>query len=237
MKLMYYSRELKGNIKAGRQPSARELGQLDDLLIEDNLGDVLRQDKLTPDQLARAANRMTDLTQGRADSLALPQKWTNNPAANIVTQFKKFGFIQARNMKNAMKQNPMIIPRVLVIQQLLGGLANRLSATITGRERKEGLAGMVENASYAFGFGMASDLLDASLSGGERLATFIGGPSVGDLAEAADVVKRVKDSKQPLSIRTLEPFAEAGVKRIPFGGQYMSHWMKQQNVANRDWTY
>jgi hypothetical protein len=214
-------------IKNRGRGSKSEMGQLADLLIQDDLSSVLKQDKLTPEQLARAANRMTDLTQGRADSLALPQKWTNNPAANVITQFKKFGFIQARNMKNAIKQNPMSIPRILLIQQLLGLGANVVSSTITGRERRKGIEGLLENASYAFGFGLISDAMDASLKGGERAATFIGGPSLGDITEIADVIKEVKQSKQP-GLRRIEPIAEAGLKRIPYFGAGMSNWMKKR---------
>ena len=216
---------IKGDISSGKTPKPRELAQLDDLLVEKDPMSVFNQEKLTPKQEARAANRMTDLTQGRADSLALPQKWTNNPSANILTQFKKFGFIQARNMKNALKQNPMAIPRVLAVQQVLGLAANATSSLVTGRKMKNTPIGLaLENASYAFGFGMVSDLMQAAASGGERFVTSLAGPTVGDLGEIADVGKQVYDSKKKGAAR-LEPIAEFATKRIPFGGARIAKFM------------
>ena len=78
--------------------AAKRLGEL---VLEDP-HEVIKQDGLTELQVKRAANRFTDLTQGRQNSLDLPHNWSNEPVANLLTQFKKYAFIQTTNMKNAM---------------------------------------------------------------------------------------------------------------------------------------
>lgn len=171
--------------RAKGNPNPRTLRQLQDLIIEPDMQSVLQQENLTQTQIDRAANRMVDLTQGRADSMNLPHMWSEpNPTVNILTQFKKYAFIQSKNMKDALKANPMMVGRLAPFMALWGEGSADLRSLISGKERPEGLERLIDNMSSAFGLGLASDIFTAFQQGsaGEALAR-ISPPLISDVAK------------------------------------------------------
>jgi hypothetical protein len=193
--------------------SSYNLARLKDLLLE-KPERVLMQEKLTPLQLATAANRFTDLTQGRVNTLDLPHHWSNEPMANLLTQFKKFAFIQSTNIKNAMVQDlshgrihPML--KLALASQVFGEVAGDIKAVVRGQERPEGLLRVIDNASNAFGIGLVGEALKAASTGRPAdVISFFAGPTAGMAADlTAGAVKSVKDlSYKPLLKSTVRQF-------------------------------
>jgi hypothetical protein len=228
----------KANPMSGRGMRAK--AQLKDLILETDLDAVLQQDSLSQTQIERAANRMVDLTQGRAESLSMPHAWsTPNPTANVLLQFKKYAFIQSKNMKDAMMQNPRMIPRLAVGMLAFGELSADLRALITGRKRPEDLpARAIDDMANAFGFGLASDMFGAiqARSAGEfmrKLAPPIVG-SVADLAttgyKAGKSLPGISDISEYFGDETEGspwPFLREATGRIPFVGPAISEAMKE----------
>jgi hypothetical protein len=125
----------------------RAAKRLDDLLLED-IGQIVRtQGALTEKQLNRAAGRMAELTQGRAESIDLPPLWTGHPMVDLATQFKRYAFVQTRNMKEAFWADPeRTITALLTVFPVIGELVGDTKAGIKGVVRgvgKEGFTGAV----------------------------------------------------------------------------------------------
>jgi hypothetical protein len=94
--------------------------RLKDLLIDD-VGDVIKQDTLTPEQIARAQYRMAQITQGLTDPVDLPVYWNRSPWMKLPTFLRRFAFQQSRFMKDAIMENPKRnIPLALGIYTLIG---------------------------------------------------------------------------------------------------------------------
>ena len=163
--------------------AAKRLGEL---VLEDP-HEVIKQDGLTELQVKRAANRFTDMTQGRQNSLDLPHNWSNEPVANLLTQFKKYAFIQTTNMKNAMMldwSHGRVTPtlKLALAAGVLGEVpadfkAMVHSGTISGRP--DGLERIIDNAANAYGIGLLGDAVSTARSGDKsRALSQLAGPSI-----------------------------------------------------------
>jgi len=184
--------------------------QLDDLLLEDDMAAVLKQPKLTDLQIKRAGGRMNELTQGLAEGIDLPPQWKKY---DLATQFKKFSFMQTRNMKEAFKANPgRTLAAGLIGAPILGELTGDTKAGIKGAvkhgvkyatgdtdqmsptlsedimkeigDRGSGLDRYGANMNQAWALGLLGDVAKGIERGPSGLAEVVAGPTIGDIAEA-----------------------------------------------------
>jgi len=151
-------------VKAGGFRAENKMKQLQDLILEPDMNKVLQQTELSPSQIDRAGSRMTDLTQGRADSMNLPRAWSHpNPMVNVLTQFKKYAFIHSRNLKDAMKRNPAMIPRLAGLMVGAGEGVAALRGIVSGRERPENIPERIlDDLANAYGAGYVGDVFSAA---------------------------------------------------------------------------
>lgn len=211
--------------------SAYNRARLQELTLE-NPDKLLAQDKLTDMQIKTAANKFTDLTQGRQNSLDLPHNWSNSPTANVLTQFKKYAFIQSKNLKDAMildlrhgRINGLL--KLAVASGVLGEGAADIKELIrkgTIEGRPEGWMRIIDNAANAYGIGLLGDALSSATKGdpSEVLKT-VAGPTVGD---AADILASVGSAGlQTVGAKEGNPLKTLGrsaMRRIPIWGYQLS---------------
>ena len=91
----YRAEELANILKSDPQ-SAFASRQLESLGIK--VEDIVKG-KLTQEQLAKAANKMTRITQFKIDSLNLPTAW-RTPLGKVLSQFKSFSFMQTKFIRD-----------------------------------------------------------------------------------------------------------------------------------------
>ena len=184
--------------------NARARARLDNLLLED-VNAVLQQDALTPEQTARAGGRMSEITQGRAQSMDLPPIWSKHPAMDLIFLYKKYAFRQTKILKDAIMENPTRnIPLALAMYTAMGEVVGDAKAGIKGAAsgmfsdegpiqgaaeaigaRGENLNRVVANLGQAWALGLMADALGAATSGDEMAAfQFLGGPVIGDVTES-----------------------------------------------------
>jgi len=111
----YRAEELANILKADPQ-SAFATRQLETLGIK--VEDIIKG-KLSEQQLATAANKMTRITQFKIDALNLPTAW-RTPLGKVLSQFKSFSFMQTKFirdeiLKEALRGNLAPLARFLAI--------------------------------------------------------------------------------------------------------------------------
>jgi hypothetical protein len=121
---------------------ARE--QLDELILED-IDTVLKQDALTPEQMNRAGFRMAELTQGSANPMNLPSKWSEHPEVKILTLYKRFALQQSKLIKDSIMQNPTKnLPTALfalaAAGEVTGDVYTGVKSTLQGKDPGEEIA-------------------------------------------------------------------------------------------------
>jgi len=116
--------------KAGDKMSIRRLG---DLLLQDDVSQVLSQERLTPEQLKFGTQRFVELAQQLESGMKLPPAWVNEPLLHIPLIFKRFSFQGTKSVKDAILSNPgRNIPLFLVASPLLGELTGDLKSLVYG---------------------------------------------------------------------------------------------------------
>lgn len=235
--------KLKENSKAARVKT-----QLEDLLLED-AADLLKQDKLTEEQLNRAGGRMSEITQGRAQPLDLPYHWTGSPYMQLVLLFKKYAFRQTRMIADAIKANPARnIPAALILFQAMGELTGDAKATISGlseatltdgdpeqkiQERIGGrgdwigsdspiLNRVLANYSQSWFLGLLGDILEKGAKK-EAILEFAGGPVLSQGAELAEGIGKAAQGKP-------KPLAATLGSKIPVVGSGVRKAIKNSDI-------
>jgi hypothetical protein len=202
------ARELFNQLK-NNPGNKKAFKRLDDLLLEDDWDSVLKQGKLTDDQLKRAGARMSELTSGIAESIDLPQHWTDSPMMDLIFQFKRYAFMQNRNMYQALRADT---PRTLaalglafpLVGEAVGDVKAGIRGTVkTGKEMWQGedadLVGniieevhgrgdtlgkrYIANASQAWALGLIGDYLESGTRSPWGFAKEAAGPFFGDVGE------------------------------------------------------
>lgn len=116
--------------KAGDKMSIR---RLQDLLLQDDVSQVLSQEKLSPEQLKFATQRFVELAQQLESGMKLPPAWVNEPLLHIPLIFKRFSFQGTKSVKDAILSNPgRNIPLFLAASPMLGELTGDLKSVIYG---------------------------------------------------------------------------------------------------------
>jgi len=165
---------------------------------------------------------MSQITQGRAQSIDLPKIWSEHPIAEIPLIFKKYAFTQTRIIRDAVMENPgRNIPLALALYATMGEAIGDVKAgvkgTVSGQgagqaiaDRGEGLERVFANLGQAWALGILSDLIGSG-SKASGLAEFIGGPVVSDIGKAGYGAYQAAQGKP-------KPLLKQGAQAIPFVG-------------------
>lgn len=192
--------------KLQRNPTdMRTRKRLSDLVL-DNPDKLLEQGNLTDWQINRAGARMSEITQGRASSIDLPQWWTSNPSMRLIMLYKRYAFQQSKNIKKAIDiVGPVRVATTIVgMSMVLGEGIGDINAALRGigrtiggsgdledeivraiQERGEGYERIVNNLAQMWALGYVGDLFESSARSREGTAANLSGPVVGDIGETA----------------------------------------------------
>lgn len=119
--------------KIGERPA---LDKLKNLLLQDNIGDVLQQNELTPEQIKFATHRFVELSQQLESRMKLPPVWSNEPLLQLPLLFKRFAFQGTKSTKDAILSNPARnLPLFLIAAPLFGELTGDMKAVVYGSLR------------------------------------------------------------------------------------------------------
>lgn len=202
--------------------------------VDGSVDDVLGQDKLTDKQIDFAGGRGTEMTSGVPSRLNLSKAfYAQNPVARLPMLFKRFAFVNAKNMTDAVSRQPTIAGKmakagtILAAYQLAGEGTGDAKAAIKGlisgdvenhiRNRgdfvgtgNDALDRILANYLQVGLFGILGDVSEGAVRGTRNLVTgTIGGPVGSDLDELASDFQS-KDK--------LNAFGKSVTKRIPFIG-------------------
>jgi hypothetical protein len=225
----------------------RALRRIDDLLLEDDMASVLKQDKLSEHQLNRAGARMSELTQGIAEPADLPPLWTGHPSVDLLTQFKRYGFTQTRNIIEAGKADPLrtaaalltVFPAVgELVGDLKSGIKGAVSGALTDKDITEEVAKAIQgrgstigerylkDMGQAWAFGLLGDYAEAAQRGPTGLAKEIVGPTFGDISEAGYGLEQLKEGKGYHLLRQ-------GARMIPYVGTGIASTIKGEYTGRQ----
>ena len=104
--------------------------------------------KLTDDDLYRAANKMSEITQFKVGPLDVPPSWKTK-TGRLLTQFKSFNFMQTKFvrdeiLKEASKGNLAPLVRFISIAPIASALAYKMRNIVTGRDEKDERKGALD---------------------------------------------------------------------------------------------
>lgn len=119
--------------KTAKAGDKQSISRLQNLLLQDDVAEVLKQPKLTADQTKFATQRFVELAQQLDSGMKLPPAWVNEPLLHIPLIFKRFGFQGTKSIKDAIMSDPKRnIPVFLVAAPLLGELTGDLKSIVYG---------------------------------------------------------------------------------------------------------
>lgn len=119
--------------KAAKAGNQKALMQLKNLLLKDDVGDILQQNELHPEDLKFATHRFVELAQQLDSKMKLPPAWVNEPLLQIPLIFKKFAYQGTKSVKDAIMMDPARnIPMFLVAAPMFGELTGDLKSVVTG---------------------------------------------------------------------------------------------------------
>jgi len=159
---------------------------ISELLLEDPKK-VARQESLTIEQIKKAAKRLADVTQFRADIPDLPL-WATTPEGRLFTQFKVFAYNQALFLYDNVfgeffRGNAKPLVLFMTLFPMAGEVVADIRSLLTGQRRpRRFLERYLQNIAWVGGLGVASDIYKAVASGSELgLWRYIGGPVLSDV--------------------------------------------------------
>lgn len=109
----------------------RSVARLNNLVME-NIGDVLKQKELTPQQLNMAGAKFSEMTQGLPEARKVPLAFSE-PLLQIPLIMKKYAFQHGKMLKDAILENPARnIPLALALTQIFGEGIGDVKAGLKG---------------------------------------------------------------------------------------------------------
>lgn len=153
--------------------------KLDELLLED-LDTVLKQDTLTPDQRNRAGFRMAELTQGSANPMNLPSKWSEHPETKLITLYKRYALQQSKLIKDSIMQDwkknlPTALIALSAAGEVVGDTYTGVKSTLQGEDPGKNIS---ERGSDNFVNDMMTKIT------GDEDAGFLAGRVAADLSDS-----------------------------------------------------
>lgn len=118
--------------------SAFAIRQLESLGIK---ADDIVKGKLTQEQLLKAANKMTRITQFKIDSLNLPTAW-RTPLGKVLSQFKSFSFMQTKFIRDEIVKEARLgnfapLARFIVLAPMASYLTQSARNAVNNNEKSE----------------------------------------------------------------------------------------------------
>ena len=178
---------------------------------------IIRNGGVNFDELLKGSQQIVNKTQFQSRPIDLPLAWSS-PEGRLITQFKTFAFNQTKLIKEAIwgevkRGNMAPLITAVSIMPIIGEGVGDVKSILTGRSRdKIGLDRYIENVAYVGSLGILRDAWGAAEHG--KVADFLGGPTVGDISEAAGGIYNVLHGKP-------KQLGKAIVKKIPVFGQLM----------------
>lgn len=122
--------------KAAQNGDVQSVNKLKNLLLQDDIGKVLQQNQLTPEQVKFATHRFVELAQQLESKVKIPPAWANEPLLHIPLIFKRFAFQGTKSTKDAIMSNPARnIPLFLVAAPMFGELTGDMKSAVYGAIR------------------------------------------------------------------------------------------------------
>jgi len=234
--------QLFKTVKSDPVKHTRAKARLQNLLLED-IDQVVKQDKLTQEQLARAGGRMSEITQGRAEAIDLPPMWSKHPATEMLLLYKKYAFRQTKIIADAIKENPKRnIPLAMGLYSIVGELVGDTKAAISGTVSGEGagnaiaargdseflqgifsktpakyLGRLAANLGQAWALGILANVVGSVSEGQYGMLKEAAGPIVGDTTEALSAAFEAAPKPGP-GKSNLQPATKKLAKSVPFIG-------------------
>ena len=235
--LDFFNKAKKGNRRA-----ARDLSELIDVPIEE----IMKLDKLSPEQVDFAGGRMVEITSGLPDKLTLPPAFLGHPILTLPLLFKRFAFTTTKNIVSAIRANPKAAPAIMATYIAIGEVTGDIKAGIKGAVRAavdedtdlvEGITDkilkrgdyigsgnvaidrLLANAMQSWLFGLIGDVTESFSRGGKSVAGLVGGPVGSDIMEFADSGRALIKGNASQAKKTV-------LKRVPFIGAGLADQIK-----------
>ena len=177
--------------------------RLRDLFIKKSRIDaLLERGYPTDEDLKIASFRLAKITQYTVRPEDLPPTWRDDLKMKTATMYKGFAFQKANFVYDYIYKNPSRFLRWATSSVILGDIAVFIRSFIRGKERKKGLARLIEDFTTIGTFGMLSDIIESSNYPG-GLAKWLIGPVYGD---AADIVTNTFTGKWGKGLDKILPY-------------------------------
>ena len=203
--------------------------------LEDDVDEVLKQDKLTTKQTEFASGRAAEMVSGVPNRLSLSEAfYSKNPMLRLPLLLKRFAFLNTKNMVDAVKAQPDLASKVKKAATILAAYNVMGEATADTKEAIKGLVtGDIDKHISERGeneVGSGNEAFDRLMANWLRASVF-GLP--GDVAESVYRKSRGKFTSTVLgpvgsdldefaqifgSDNKLKAAGKFGAKRIPFVG-------------------
>lgn len=153
--------------------------KLDELLLED-VDTVLKQDNLTEAQMNRAGFRMAELTQGSANPMNLPSKWSEHPETKLITLYKRYALQQSKLIKDSIMQDwkknlPTALIALTAAGEIVGDTYAGVKSMIQGKDPAKEIA---NRGSEGFVYDMMQNIT------GDKDAAFLASRVARDLSDS-----------------------------------------------------
>lgn len=218
--------------------------------IDGDVTEVLKQDKLTPEQIDFAGGRGVEISSGYPDKLTLSKAmFADNLLLRLPFLFKRFSFLNTRNMANAVKRQPTLTRKmikagaILLTYQVAGEVIGDIKAAIKGlasgdieeelQERGEYIGSknpvfnrIMANYLQSALFGIVGDVSESLVRRplGKVSGTAFG-PVGSDLDELAGIIFA------PSGESRAKQLGKAAARRIPYiGAGLEKRWYKESQA-------
>jgi hypothetical protein len=238
-----FAKAKKGNVRAQKSIS--------DLTLEP-WETLSNQDRLTDKNIAYAATRVVEKTQGRAQSIDLPYNWSRSPYVGLLLLYKKYAFVQGKLLKAALKNDPSkpfvsnegvnINPRnaalLLALFNTMGEATGDAKAAISGaitgdpmqaiQDRGKGIDRVLRNYIDSMFLGLIGDLIQAGKSGKSALYQTAVGPVVSLPIETAGNIS--SDMKNPPKSLKRSQTVRGIASKIPYIGPAVNRSFRDTSI-------
>jgi len=229
--------------------------------VDGDVNDVLKQEKLTKEQIDFGGGRGVEISSGIPDKLSLSKAmFADNPMMRLPFLFKRFAFMNTRNMVDVVKRQPTAFAKVkkagtiLAAYQVAGEVIGDTKSAITGlvsgdvEEEIKGRGEYINSENWKFiGKTVGSKALDRIIANYLQAALF---GVVGDVTES--VVRKklgkvsgtiggpvLSDADEFAQVATdlaggdYKSLGRAAARRVPYVGTGLAkRWAKESKSGS-----
>lgn len=206
--------------KLQKSPANQVLGaRLKELKIDSVA--ALKRGKITEDELLRAGNIMSEMTQFTSIPIALPQ-WTSSPEGKVLFQFKNFAYHQAKFVKRQLMDPNIPLSRkirtLFILSTLFpmqGEVLGNVRALITGVKRPtKAWDRYWSNVAMAGTWGLWIDIVESAKW--RRFAEMLAGPTISSVSSLVEEFVASIEKGEPTQGFIKSTLAQTGILR-PIG--------------------